>query len=767
MGDKGQKDKNKSKKQKAAVMALHYVLPLALATVLLVVPTPAQGVSSSCDYTGPPAPPQGAKLGEFRLMTMNVFGQNKDSERKCQARLKYIGERIAKATPRFDVIGLTEVHPDYVYVTCDGDELVDGLQVRGEYKGKKARWGHPETPALHYDGGTSLFSTQEFDWSPYSDHVERYDPIYQTRTAHGFIFARIPLVRTTTRANGGTVTDHRAGEVDVYVTHLYSKGSGSTACDQECRYAQLKQLARGIHRRSANSGNPVLVMGDFNIGGPNPTASSCDGNTGYGDIMEVLRNPRDLWLEAHPTQRGSTSVDRPTQRIDYIFLLTDPYFTNSPNDLVLSSASSVKLIDWEMPGYSVTETVPVEGSVGFPQQTATQFVWKAGPFAVSDHLGIEATLEVHRRGVGGDPSGPIVRDHRGEPAHVVDRPAGAVVENHVVKARRGRPPEPFAQGDAPQESAEQCSSLSQRLCDRDGASCEVVEGTDGESSDLCRWDAIGTEAACARTAGLWTAVRSRYAENHPGAVPAGRYGACISETANLIRGTVGPGTRPTTEPGNGASPTAPANGLRAPSDLAISDIGATTLTLSWNDNSSTEFGVAVDRMRPSTTRRYPSNDWEFLGTFRETHEANSAGTGRRSDEDFDLTPATRYCYRMRAYIGFDRSEVSEYSEVVCSQTSSLPAAPANERSGSAEECSRRSYATCEKVGATCDVVRGTDGSSSDLCRWASVSKSWGCSYTAGLWTPADSGYARNHPGAVPAGSAGACITEVKNIRSAN
>ena len=336
-------------------------------------------------------------------MTMNVFGQNDDSELQCEARLKFIGERLAIQRPLFDIIGLTEVHPDYVGVSCDRKKLVKGLRKNGEYKSGKARWGHPETSFYEYDGGTSIFATSEFDWEPYGDHVERYSPKYKTRTAHGFVFARVPIVRETERADGRVAKDRRAGMIDVYVTHLYSKGSGSNACDQECRYKQLQQLARGIHERSANSGNPVLVMGDFNIGGPNPTADRCNGNPGYGDIMEVLRNPRDIWLEAHPNESGTTHVGKTEQRIDFMFVLTDPYFTNSTRQLVLRRPEQVRLIDWQMPGFNVP---PVGFNSNGPR-------WIEGPFDVSDHIGIEAMFEVHELGP--------------------DRP------NEVVKARRGTP----------------------------------------------------------------------------------------------------------------------------------------------------------------------------------------------------------------------------------------------------------------------------------------------------------------------------------------
>ncbi len=517
-------------------ISFHHVITAALATALIALPSTAPAISDSCEYTGPPPPPQGSVVGQLRVMTMNVWGQNQDSERKCEARLRYIGERLANQKPLFDVIGLTEVHPDYVGMTCDGEKLVKGLRVNGQYGRRKARWGHPETSAVYYDGGTSIFSTSEFDWTPYSDHVERYSPKYVSRTAHGFVFARIPMVgeRTSADGNGGrrpTTKDHRAGMVDVYVTHLYSKGGSSlagavdTGCDQQCRYGQLQQLARGIHERSANSGNPVLVMGDFNIGGPNPTARSCEGNPGYGDIMDVLRNPRDIWLEANPTNRkGATKVGNSNKRLDYIFVLTDPYFTNSDRQLVLSSSESVRLIDWKMPGYNVVVT----GSGGFATGTA----WKEGPFAVSDHYGIAATFEIQRLASDGGStppardrgtSGPVVRDHRGDPnPRVFERPEGSVVENHVVKARRGNPPV-------------QCSRASKTLCESNGATCEVVRAINDSEKDVCRWSAATTANKCRKTVGLglWVAANSKYARNHPDAVATGAAGACMTEVKNL------------------------------------------------------------------------------------------------------------------------------------------------------------------------------------------------------------------------------------------
>jgi microcystin-dependent protein len=198
-----------------------------------------------------------------------------------------------------------------------------------------------------------------------------------------------------------------------------------------------------------------------------------------------------------------------------------------------------------------------------------------------------------------------------------------------------------------------------------------------------------------------------------------------------------------------------ATGLLAPSDLVVTDITATTLTLSWRDNSTREWGAAVYRMDPVVARRDPTKGWKLLTQVPEAVESNWAGTGMRSDSDFDLTPGTNYCYRVRAYVEFSMSEVSEYSKAVCIRTSDLPE--------STEQCSNESRRLCESRRATCEVEHARNGSSSDLCRWDSISSASACSETAGIWTTEGSRFSQNHPDAVPPGRDGACITQAANI----
>lgn len=342
---------------------MRFVLSLSL--LVLAAPAHAEPCSTAdCAYSGPLEPVRGPlAFGDVPVLVLNVFGQKPslESDSLCEARLERTGQMIANAMPPYAIIGLNEVHPDYVGITCDGKAVIDAIQKNGEYGSGKHRWGHPETDWTSYDGGLALLSTSEFEWSPYSNHVHKYDFDPWGRTPSGFIFAEIRLTADVA--------------IDVYVTHLHSQGEWPRECDRDCRYRDLEELARGIHDRSENSGNPVLVMGDFNIAGPNPSPGACDGNCGYADIMDVLRNPRDLWLESSPTGPGSTnSVNLPAsvgKRIDFMFVMSDPFFYDSKYEIFLSRnvREPISLVKWTMDD-------------GTP---------------VSDHFGISAILEIRER----------------------------------------------------------------------------------------------------------------------------------------------------------------------------------------------------------------------------------------------------------------------------------------------------------------------------------------------------------------------------------
>jgi hypothetical protein len=146
-------------------------------------------------------------------------------------------------------------------------------------------------------------------------------------------------------------------------------------------------------------------MGDFNIGGP----PSNNGNAGYSDIMDILEKPEDVWMKAHPNEKGFSidcrvnNVARSMsdncdyqERIDYIFILTDAKFTNSPYLLKITDKQSVKVVQWKLP------TDHREYSKVKDHRSRY----------VSDHFGVEATIEIYKTLVRDHRNRERVRDHR-------------------------------------------------------------------------------------------------------------------------------------------------------------------------------------------------------------------------------------------------------------------------------------------------------------------------------------------------------------------
>jgi hypothetical protein len=188
---------------------------------------------------------------------------------------------------------------------------------------------------IDVDGGLGTFTLHRIDeaedWA-----LEKFDFLDCRR--QGFTLTRIPV-------DGTDVT------LDVYNVHLCGE------CNDECREDELEQLAKVISEKSRTSNNPVLAMGDFNIGAD-------PERTLYETLRKKLRNPRDVWLEvrANATDPGWTTSSK---RIDYIFLITDPKLMNSRFVL---RPTDVHVVPW---------TEPTTGS------------------PVSDHRGVEATIDIH------------------------------------------------------------------------------------------------------------------------------------------------------------------------------------------------------------------------------------------------------------------------------------------------------------------------------------------------------------------------------------
>jgi endonuclease/exonuclease/phosphatase family metal-dependent hydrolase len=207
----------------------------------------------------------------LRLLTHNVRGLEDHS---CEQRGHAFGDIVAHSDPPFDVVGLQEYYTNPIYA-CDADFLSEAIWCTGRYThgDQYNRFNPPSN--IGRDGGIGIFTMgsicdfEVYVWD-YQDTPE---------ALQGIILARVQVPNST-------VT------LDVYVVHLHA---GVDDCDRCCRFGELQELRNFIAANSPRSGNPVIVMGDFNIGG----LPSCCGNEGYEDIMNWLGSPHDMWWRDH------------------------------------------------------------------------------------------------------------------------------------------------------------------------------------------------------------------------------------------------------------------------------------------------------------------------------------------------------------------------------------------------------------------------------------------------------------------------------------
>lgn len=339
------------------IMKLPQVIGIAIMSTLF-------GASLRSPFTGNEA--LMARQVRLRILTHNVYGVQ---EADCSRRARQFGKNVARATPKYDIVGVQEYYnvTDMDIWSCDAGHLTKAIQSTGRYKNSNNYYRfYPEVTWPSVDGGIGIFTVhpiKKFNHWRWSNDNQPWK-----EGKEGFIFARIEIPYTK-------IT------VDTYVVHL---NSGSE--NRGRRKKQLQQLAREIEKQSSKSGNPVIVMGDFNIGGP-PSRS---GNAGYDDIIEVLRNPQDLWMLANPTDYGFTydcinnnvakrSDCKYKERIDFIFAMTDRKLTNSSYRIRIAKKEDVKVVRW---------TNAADHSSNPPNKNK---------YNVSDHFGLEATLEIWDR----------------------------------------------------------------------------------------------------------------------------------------------------------------------------------------------------------------------------------------------------------------------------------------------------------------------------------------------------------------------------------
>jgi endonuclease/exonuclease/phosphatase family metal-dependent hydrolase len=343
-----------------------------------------------------PSPGLGELEATIRVLTYNVMGK----DGFCKIRHTHFGNVLATRTPEVDILGLQEYFGTKLggiipINSCNHDIFREAVTSTGRYL---ANQPHPCSPSNRFpkvngclfkpkgliSGGVALLTQHRIEF----EESDKWDDHTLQPRPQGYLFVRIRLNRS------GSAQPLR---LDVYVVHLQGE------CGIDCQRKELEQLARRITANSRTSGNPVLIMGDFNFDGPTCGACGSTDFPGYRHILQVLRNPRDLWLEAHPFGpgvRGFTSdncdIVRPVfdspeldvdtfvctiaatqcgctgKRIDYIFHVTDPLFTNSGLQLRIAKPNDVRVVRF--------------------------FKLDDGPrrVNVSDHYGVEATLEIRK-----------------------------------------------------------------------------------------------------------------------------------------------------------------------------------------------------------------------------------------------------------------------------------------------------------------------------------------------------------------------------------
>ena len=292
-----------------------------------------------------------ASIGQYgnlvrtvRVLTHNVFGL----DGSCPSRTRRFGQIVANNgilppqsgsnEPSYDIVGVQEYwfhENNDGFGSCDNRPLFDAISPtypeeinRFLFKPKASRLG--DILFVDQHGGLGTFTIHNMtkkrghDWEGHT--------VFSC-LRQGFTFTRI-----TVSANL---------ELDVYNVHPCAE-AGLVSREDE-----LRQLANTISEVSSTSGNPVLVMGDFNF-----------DSSEYESIIRELEEPRDVWLEAHnPGDPGVTT--RGGRRIDYIFLMTSPRLVNTRFVLRPTNAQVRR---WTMPNL-------------------------VDP--ISDHFGVEATINIH------------------------------------------------------------------------------------------------------------------------------------------------------------------------------------------------------------------------------------------------------------------------------------------------------------------------------------------------------------------------------------
>jgi len=311
---------------------LAFAVAVALGASLL-------GVAGSPTARAEPATPEGSL--RLRVLTLNMGGLRYPprlgwvgDHSRCAHRFGSVGDHIREASPRYDIVGLQELYraPDLGILTCDPRPFVEALDPPADRPGMVSRrlfLPAGERWRLEADGGIGLVTRHTIERSGSWRFTGSGGPL---RAARGVLYARVAISGSALR-------------VEAYVVHL-SAGRGGA----EQRRRELRALSEVIAANSGSSGNPVLILGDFNVDGTPGVSAE------YDRMVELLRQPRDLWREANPTLEGYTFDCRGNAlaamrkcddqaRIDYVLVATHPEFTRSRYTVTVDEGG-VRLVGW-------------------------------------------------------------------------------------------------------------------------------------------------------------------------------------------------------------------------------------------------------------------------------------------------------------------------------------------------------------------------------------------------------------------------------------
>lgn len=225
----------------------------------------------------------------IRAATLNTWGLPAPFSRDLTARMRAIEDRLPEL--EIDVMAFQEVWTARVR---------RALVAAGERSGLPYVW---HNQAWLGGGGLLILSRFPIVDVRFERFALRGDPVQlrQGEYLSGKGFARVRV-------------SSPAGLLSVVDTHLHARYSSTVSHEYRAhRVAQIVQLAAAL----AEIREPLLVMGDFNLGEGDPEYAVLTGLTGVRDAAAELGHRLPTVFRANPYRRRRTKPDR---RIDLVLL---------------------------------------------------------------------------------------------------------------------------------------------------------------------------------------------------------------------------------------------------------------------------------------------------------------------------------------------------------------------------------------------------------------------------------------------------------------